>query len=165
MFIISSADSRGVSPGGERRISTANRIPGGASTAASGEANDVVSGRSHDRQRATLTSATGQLHDRLRAVSRDRCQLLPDFRYRAVMDNGIVENEICPVFLARVPAGVTVTPDSSEVADHRWVSPAEFRALIAAGEVPVSPWAVLQMQRLAGDDDWAAAASVPAPTS
>jgi isopentenyl-diphosphate delta-isomerase len=90
--------------------------------------------------------------------------LLPDFRYRAVMDNGIVENEICPVFLARVPAGVTVTPDPSEVADHRWVTPAELRALIAAGDVPVSPWAVLQMERLAGDD-WAAAAGSPTPTS
>jgi hypothetical protein len=27
-----------------------------------GEADDIVSGRSHDRQRATLTTATGQLH-------------------------------------------------------------------------------------------------------
>ncbi|NMM32195.1 MAG: isopentenyl-diphosphate Delta-isomerase [Cellulomonas sp.] len=89
--------------------------------------------------------------------------LLPDFRYRAVMDNGIVENEICPVFLAHVPAGVTVTPDPSEVADHRWVTPAEFRALIAAGDVPVSPWAVLQMQRLP-DDDWSSAADSPTPT-
>jgi hypothetical protein len=76
--MISSADSRGVPPGGERRISTANRIPGGASTAGSGEADDVVSGRSHDRQRATLTSATGQLFGRLRAVSRGRCQPDPD---------------------------------------------------------------------------------------
>jgi hypothetical protein len=34
--------------------------------------NDVVSGRSHDRQRALLMSATGQLRDRLRAGSRGR---------------------------------------------------------------------------------------------
>ena len=58
--------------------------------------------------------------------------LLPDFRYRAVMDNGIVENEICPVFLARVPAGITITPDPSEVADHRWVTPDEFRVVAKA---------------------------------
>jgi isopentenyl-diphosphate delta-isomerase len=83
--------------------------------------------------------------------------LLPDFRYRAVMDNGVVENEICPVFLARVPAGVTVAPDPSEVADYRWVTPEEFRRLIAAAEQPVSPWAVLQMEQLAASDDWAAA--------
>ena len=37
-----------------------------------GEADDVVSGRSHDRQRAVLMSATGQLRGRLRAVSRGR---------------------------------------------------------------------------------------------
>ncbi|MGV8977179.1 MAG: isopentenyl-diphosphate Delta-isomerase [Cellulomonas sp.] len=94
--------------------------------------------------------------------------LLPDFRYRAVMDNGIVENEICPVFLARVPAGVTVTPDPSEVADHRWVTPAEFRALIATGDVHVSPWAVLQMRDLPGDEwsaaGWPTAAVSPTPT-
>jgi hypothetical protein len=60
---------------GGKRISTAKRIPGGASTAGSGKANDVVSGRSQNRQRATLTSATGQLHGRLRAASRGRCPL------------------------------------------------------------------------------------------
>ena len=37
-----------------------------------GEADDVVSGRSRDRQRAVLMSATGQLRGRLRAVSRGR---------------------------------------------------------------------------------------------
>lgn len=44
----------------------------GASTAQGGEANDLVSGKSHDRQRAVLMSASGQLRGRLRAVSRDR---------------------------------------------------------------------------------------------
>jgi hypothetical protein len=34
-----------------------------------------VSGRSHDRQRATSVTATGQLHGRLRAVSRVRCHV------------------------------------------------------------------------------------------
>ena len=38
-----------------------------------GEADDIVSGRSHGRQRAVLMSATGQLRGRLRAVSRVRC--------------------------------------------------------------------------------------------
>ena len=47
-----------------------------------GEADDVVSGRSHDRQRAVLMSATGQLRGRLRAVSRGRRQsaILSAFR-------------------------------------------------------------------------------------
>jgi isopentenyl-diphosphate delta-isomerase len=91
--------------------------------------------------------------------------LLPDFRYRAVMDNGIVENEVCPVYLARVPAGVTVTPDPSEVADYRWATPEEFRRLISAAEKPVSPWAILQMERLAASDDWAAPLDAPTPNA
>ena len=46
----------------------------GASTAQRGEADDVVSGRSHDRQWAVLMSASGQFRGRLRAVSRGRRQ-------------------------------------------------------------------------------------------
>src|SRR5664280_2470759 len=63
----------GVPPGGGRRFSTANRTSGGASTAGRGEADGIVSGRSHDRQRAVFMSATGQLRGRLRAVCRVRC--------------------------------------------------------------------------------------------
>ena len=39
-----------------------------------GEADDVVSGRSNDRQWAVFMSASGQLRGRLRAVSRGRRQ-------------------------------------------------------------------------------------------
>jgi hypothetical protein len=72
--MISSADFTVSLLGAAGRFSTANRTPGGASAAGRSEANDVVSGRSHDRQRAVFMSATGQLHGRLRAVSRVRCQ-------------------------------------------------------------------------------------------
>jgi hypothetical protein len=44
------------------------------STAGAGEADDDVSGRSHDHQRAILMTATGQFRGRLRAVSRGRRQ-------------------------------------------------------------------------------------------
>ena len=50
---------------GGRRISTANRTPRGATTAASGEATTAC--------RAVLMTATGQLHVRPLAVSRVRC--------------------------------------------------------------------------------------------
>ncbi len=53
IFMISSADFTVSLLGGGRRISTANRTRGGASTAGRGEADELVSGRSHDRQRAT----------------------------------------------------------------------------------------------------------------
>ncbi|PID52987.1 MAG: isopentenyl-diphosphate delta-isomerase, partial [Micrococcales bacterium] len=47
--------------------------------------------------------------------------LLPDFGYRAVDDSGVVENEFCPVFWARVP-GVAPEPklNADEVATWAW---------------------------------------------
>lgn len=70
-----------------------------------GEADDVVSGRSHDRQWAVLMSATGQLRGRLRAVSRGRRHSVEaDFcrgcayRFEAVfLDQGQGVHFLCPV--------------------------------------------------------------------
>ena len=64
--------------------------------------------------------------------------MLPAFRYRAVMPNGIVENEMCPVFVATttdVPA-----PDPAEVEDATWVDWADFRAGVFDGSRAISPW-------------------------
>jgi isopentenyl-diphosphate delta-isomerase len=74
---------------------------------------------------------------------------LPDFRYRAVMDNGIVENEICPVFRAEVPSGTVPLPDPEEVEDHRWIPWREFTADVLGGAFEVSPWCRLQVAELA----------------
>src|SRR6185437_14106456 len=70
--MISSADFNRSLFGSTGDFSTANRTRRGASNAGRAEANDVVSGRSHDRQWANLMSASGQLNGRLRAVSRGR---------------------------------------------------------------------------------------------
>lgn len=43
----------------------------------------------------------------------------PAFRYRAVAPNGIVENEVCPVYAARVVS--EVQPNDDEVMDYQWV--------------------------------------------
>src|ERR1700712_4642957 len=45
---------------------------------------------------------------------------LADFRYRAVSTEGIVENEICPVFIATADQEPVI--DSTEVADWSWTS-------------------------------------------
>src|ERR1019366_2676130 len=58
MFMISSTDFT-VSLLGRMRFSTANRTPGGASTAGRGEADGFVSGSSHDRQRAASWPSPG----------------------------------------------------------------------------------------------------------
>ncbi|WP_218617409.1 isopentenyl-diphosphate Delta-isomerase [Cryptosporangium aurantiacum] len=73
--------------------------------------------------------------------------LLPDFRYRAELD-GIVENEICPVFGVRVDAEPVPNPD--EVEEYRWVDWTRFTADALAGhaEVGLSPWSLLQLAEL-----------------
>jgi len=63
----------GVPPREARRFSTPAH-PGRSPHRRKRRGNDVVSGRSCDRQRANLMSTTGQPHDRLRAASRGRRQ-------------------------------------------------------------------------------------------
>lgn len=79
------------------------------------------------------------------AVGEPAC-VLPDFRYRAVAADGTVENEICPVFWARVEG--PIAPVADETMDHRWV---DWDELTAAAALPwaISPWAVEQVPLLA----------------
>lgn len=72
--------------------------------------------------------------------------LLPDFRYRAVMADGVVENELCPVF-GVVYDGQAPSPDPSEVARAEWVSWSEFSSFVVGGGA-VSPWCSEQVPRL-----------------
>lgn len=74
--------------------------------------------------------------------------VLPHFRYRAVMDNGIVENEICPVYRVRVDEHATLDPDPAEVEETRWVSWREFSAGVRVGTIDVSPWCRTQVEQL-----------------
>jgi isopentenyl-diphosphate delta-isomerase len=74
---------------------------------------------------------------------------LPKFRYRAVDVNGIVENEVCPVFTA-----VTVDyviPRQSEVCEYRWVSLAGLLTAAESAPWAFSPWLVLQLKELGPD--------------
>jgi isopentenyl-diphosphate Delta-isomerase len=79
--------------------------------------------------------------------------ILPRFRYVAVQD-GIVENEMCPVFRARAYGEVAFDP--SEVEDTRWVDWPELLAMV--DDPRLSTWCRLQLPRLRelGDhpDDW-----------
>jgi isopentenyl-diphosphate delta-isomerase len=71
---------------------------------------------------------------------------LPHFRYRAVDASGIVEHEICPVYVARTD--VEPQPNPDEVAEYRWVDPLDLAASITATPWAFSPWLVLQAQQL-----------------
>lgn len=75
--------------------------------------------------------------------------VLPCFRYRAVMDNGVVENEMCPVYVATTVAD-EVRADPTEVEEHRWEPWPEFRASVLAGR-DVSSWCREQVAELPAD--------------
>ncbi|WP_295010358.1 isopentenyl-diphosphate Delta-isomerase [uncultured Microbacterium sp.] len=72
--------------------------------------------------------------------------VLPFFRYRATDAAGIVENEICPVYLATTSQAARPHPD--EVIEHRWVDPDDLAESVRRAPWAFSPWLVLQAQLL-----------------
>ena len=86
-----------------------------------------------------------RVRQELGASVEDLRLVLPRFRYRAEQD-GVVENEMCPVFVGTV-AG-TVRPDPDEVADARWESWVPFRDAVLDGSRDVSTWCREQVAQL-----------------
>ena len=82
--------------------------------------------------------------------------LLPEFRYRAVL-HGVVEHEMCPVFVAVTTDELRIDP--AEVAEARWEPWPEFRRAVLAGERDVSSWCREQVAQLPVDPISAPAAS------
>lgn len=100
----------------------------------------------HPAPGESLTEAvTRRVHQEL-GVQIDglRC-VLPDFRYHAVAPDGVVENEVCPVFCAHAVGPVRAA--EAEVMDHRWVP---WDQLQSAAQLTwaVSPWAAEQVPLL-----------------
>ena len=74
--------------------------------------------------------------------------VLPGFAYRAEQD-GVVENELCPVFTARAEGDPA--PDPSEVDEVRRVPWPEFSEAVRDGRWPgISPWCHEQVPALMG---------------
>lgn len=71
---------------------------------------------------------------------------LPDFRYRALDASGTVENEICPVFTARIDGGFV--PEAAEVMEWAWVAPETLLASVRSTPFVFSPWLREQLPRL-----------------
>lgn len=88
------------------------------------------------------TAARRRLHEELSLVPLTLELALADFAYRATSPEGIVENEVCPVFLARVDTDPVHDP--SEVAQWQWADWTGFRALARDAPWAISPWAALQ---------------------
>jgi isopentenyl-diphosphate Delta-isomerase len=72
--------------------------------------------------------------------------VLPDFRYRAVMDNGTVENEVCPVYVAELLA--PPEPNHAEIGDLRWVPYVKLGAAVSSDPASYSPWMREQLEAL-----------------
>lgn len=72
--------------------------------------------------------------------------VLPDFRYRAVDDSGIVENEICPVYTARLTG--PLNPHPAELVQWEWAHPGTLRQAVEAAPYAFSPWMVEQLAQM-----------------
>ena len=72
--------------------------------------------------------------------------VLPEFRYRAVAPDGIVENEVCPVYFAQLRSDPQPNPD--EVMQWQWIKPTDFLGAAQAMPFMLSPWSVLQATEL-----------------
>lgn len=92
--------------------------------------------------------------------------VLPRFAYRAEQD-GVVENELCPVFVATVPDGIPLLPNPQEVAEARWLPWAGYRDGVLAGTLAVSSWSreqVIELTALGPEpSDWPTAADADLP--
>ena len=74
---------------------------------------------------------------------------LPDFAYRATDASGVVENEVCPVFVAQAHPGSLVRANASEVMEWRWVPWTSLVSAVDATPFAFSPWSALQVPQLA----------------
>ncbi|KRF37234.1 isopentenyl-diphosphate Delta-isomerase [Nocardioides sp. Soil805] len=83
--------------------------------------------------------------------------VLPRFRYRAVMDDGMVEHEMCPVFVATTTD--ELRPDPEEVEEARWEPWDAFRSGVLDGSREISPWCREQVAALPADPLAATSAS------
>jgi len=83
--------------------------------------------------------------------------VLPRFRYRAEQD-GVVENEMCPVFVGT--ASGPVSPDPAEVGEVRWEPWGLFRDAVLDGSRTVSVWCREQVAQLPADP-WSVPAADP----
>ncbi|MGH3794845.1 MAG: isopentenyl-diphosphate Delta-isomerase [Pseudonocardiaceae bacterium] len=99
-------------------------------------------------------AAARRLHEELDVRMVRSAVALPDFRYRAVAPDGVVENEFCPVLVGAVEG--QPRPDPVEVMEWRWVSWPVMVGLVSVAPWAVSPWAALQIPQLAGlgDPPW-----------
>lgn len=102
----------------------------------------------HER---TIDAAKRRLKFELGIGGVDLKVILADFRYRAEKD-GVVENEICPVFVGATDKVPKLNPD--EVEAVKWVDWTEFCADAGSPDTGISPWAVEEVGLLRANEDF-----------
>jgi isopentenyl-diphosphate delta-isomerase type 1 len=101
----------------------------------------------HPQPGETLRDAvTRRLRDELGMTPRRMALAIPDFTYRAVMSNGVVEHELCPVVVAECDGEPVLNPD--EVDDATWLEWDALRHRADRQPSTLSPWSVAQVARL-----------------
>ena len=95
---------------------------------------------------AMSVSVLRRLREELGISAAKLTLVLPRFQYQARMANGVMENEVCPVYAAYTD--VRPDPDPAEVADVTWVEWDEFCQAVRTGRQPVSPWCAMQLSEL-----------------
>lgn len=93
------------------------------------------------------TTVTRRIGEELALRPTDIGLVLADFVYRAEMDGGLVEHELCPVLAAVVDGDPSADPD--EVDDHEWVDWSTLMSRVADHPESLSPWCVWQVARMA----------------
>ena len=77
---------------------------------------------------------------------RDVQILLPDYRYMTPPFNGIIENEVCPVYIARIVSGPEPNPD--EIEAYEWMDWPSYIEALQADPEKYSYWSKDQMSQL-----------------
>lgn len=80
-----------------------------------------------------------RLADELGIVSQDIVEVAP-YQYRFSDQNGIVENEICPILVGH--ADIDPTPNPNEVEEWKWMPWKEFLDAAQTNPKNFSPWSV-----------------------
>lgn len=90
---------------------------------------------------SVVGAAKRRLHDEL-GIDLDlkQFQEVAPYRYRFVDQNGIVENEVCPIVVAVSDATPNLNPH--EVQSSQWISWEQFLKEIAVDPKKYSPWSV-----------------------
>lgn len=73
----------------------------------------------------------------------------PDFRYTARDASGILENEWCPIFAAKLAGDIDLNPD--EIVEYTWVDLDTLVNVVSQAPALMSPWSVLQVPRVAAE--------------